>query len=66
MNYAAFTNDSLLMIYEGVRGALAVDDGLNASGEKARFAARETPRSSGEAFAVVLASDFVPWGPLIA
>jgi hypothetical protein len=43
MNYAAFTNDSLLMMYEGVRGALAVDDGLNASGEKPRFAVRETP-----------------------
>ena len=28
MNYQAFTNDSLTMMYEGVRGALAADDAL--------------------------------------
>src|SRR5258708_29966067 len=28
MNYQAFTSDSLTMMYEGVRGALAVDDAL--------------------------------------
>jgi hypothetical protein len=26
MNYQAFTNDSLTMIYEGIRGALDVHD----------------------------------------
>jgi hypothetical protein len=26
MNYSAFTNDSLAMMYEAVRGALAADD----------------------------------------
>jgi hypothetical protein len=26
MNYQAFTNDSLTMMYEGIRGALASDD----------------------------------------
>jgi hypothetical protein len=28
MNYQAFTSESLTMMYEGVRGALAVDDAL--------------------------------------
>ena len=28
MYYQAFTNDSLTMMYEGVRGALAADDAL--------------------------------------
>ena len=37
MNYQAFTNDSLTMMYEGIRGALA---GL---GEESRFRVRETP-----------------------
>ena len=37
MNYEAFTNDSLTMMYEGVRGALAADDTLKAEGEKPRF-----------------------------
>jgi len=41
MNYQAFTNDSLTMMYEGVRGALAVDDGLGSEGP--RFRVRETP-----------------------
>jgi hypothetical protein len=43
MNYQAFTNDSLTMMYEGIRGALASDDALNASGEEGRFRVRETP-----------------------
>jgi hypothetical protein len=29
MNYPAFTDDSLTMIYEGVRGALAADDAMS-------------------------------------
>jgi hypothetical protein len=28
MNYQAFTNDSLTMMYEAIRGALAADDAL--------------------------------------
>jgi hypothetical protein len=32
MNYQAFTNDSLTMMYEGVRGALASDDATKAQG----------------------------------
>jgi hypothetical protein len=43
MNYPAFTNDSLTMLYEGVRGALAADDALKAQGQKTRFRIRETP-----------------------
>lgn len=43
MNYQAFTNDSLTMMYEGIRGALAADDELSDRGEEARFRVRETP-----------------------
>jgi|SRR5450432_1806619 hypothetical protein len=43
MNYQAFTNDSLTMMYEGVRGALGSDDGLSGLGEEPRFRVRETP-----------------------
>jgi hypothetical protein len=43
MNYPAFTNDSLTMMYEGVRGALAADDALKAEGQESRFRVRETP-----------------------
>ncbi len=43
MNYPAFTNDSLMMMYEGVRGALASDDALSGLGEKPRFRIRQTP-----------------------
>jgi hypothetical protein len=43
MNYAAFTNDSLRMMYEGIRGALAADDALKGQGMEARFRIRETP-----------------------
>jgi len=42
MNYQAFTNDSLTMMYEGVRGALAADDAFKKQGEEARFRVRET------------------------
>jgi hypothetical protein len=42
MNYQAFTNDSLTMMYEGVRGALAADDALSGLGEERRFRVRET------------------------
>ena len=43
MNYQAFTNDSLTMMYEGTRGALASDDALSGLGEEPRFRVRETP-----------------------
>jgi hypothetical protein len=40
MNYQAFTNDSLTMMYAAVRGALAADD---AQEREPRFRVRETP-----------------------
>lgn len=43
MNYGAFTNDSLAMMYEAVRGALAADDALDSQGQETRFRVRETP-----------------------
>jgi hypothetical protein len=43
MNYQAFTDDSLKMMYEAVRGALASDDALRTQNEDARFRVRETP-----------------------
>ena len=43
MNYQAFTNDSLTMMYEGIRGALASDDAFSGLGEEPRFRVRETP-----------------------
>ena len=42
MNYGAFTNDSLTMMYEGIRGAMAADDALKAQGEEPRFRVRHT------------------------
>ncbi|MGZ3311259.1 MAG: hypothetical protein ACXU8R_22340, partial [Xanthobacteraceae bacterium] len=35
--------DSLTMMYEGIRGALAADDALKRQGMEARFRVRETP-----------------------
>jgi hypothetical protein len=43
MNYQAFTNDSLTMMYEGIRGAMAADDALKRQGMEIRFRVRETP-----------------------
>jgi hypothetical protein len=43
MNFQAFTNDSLTMMYQGARGALAVDDELRKLGRECRFRVRETP-----------------------
>jgi hypothetical protein len=42
VDYQAFTNDSLTMMYEAVRGALAADDELTGQGEATRFRVRET------------------------
>ncbi|MET4316189.1 hypothetical protein, partial [Bradyrhizobium sp. RT4b] len=41
-DYRAFTNDSLTMMYESIRGALASDDAQKAAGEQPRFKVRET------------------------
>lgn len=43
MNYRAFNNDSLTMMYESVRAALASDDAQAGIGEERRFRIRETP-----------------------
>jgi hypothetical protein len=43
MNYQAFTNHSLTMMYEAVRGALAADDALKRKGAETTFRVRETP-----------------------
>ena len=43
MDYEAFTNDSLTMMYESIRGALDSDDAQKAQGGKPRFRVRETP-----------------------
>jgi hypothetical protein len=43
MNYQAFTNASLTMMYEGIRGALSADDALKGQGQETRFRIRETP-----------------------
>jgi hypothetical protein len=43
MNYQAFTNDSITMMYEGIRGAMAADDALKRQGMEIRFSVRETP-----------------------
>lgn len=43
MNYNTFTNDSIAMMYEAVRGALAADDALEREGQDIRFRVRATP-----------------------
>jgi hypothetical protein len=42
MNYPAFTNDSLTMMYEAVRGALAAGDAQEKQGDEPRFRVRPT------------------------
>ena len=42
MDYRAFTNDSLTMMYESIRGALTSDDAQKAAGDRPRFRVRET------------------------
>jgi hypothetical protein len=42
MDYEAFSNDSLTMMYESIRGALASDDAQKVQGEEPRFRVRET------------------------
>jgi hypothetical protein len=43
MIYQTFTNESLIMMHYGARGALAVDDELQGLGQKPRFRARQNP-----------------------
>jgi hypothetical protein len=43
MNYQAFTNDSLTMMYEAIRGGLAADDASKRQEMETRFRVRETP-----------------------
>jgi hypothetical protein len=43
MNYQAFTDDSLIMMYEALRGARAADGALRGQGEEPKFRGRETP-----------------------
>jgi hypothetical protein len=42
MNYQAFTDSALIMMYEGVRGALAADDALEKAHREPSFRVRET------------------------
>jgi hypothetical protein len=42
MDYRNFTNDSLLMMYESIRGALASDDSQRLDMQEPRFRVRET------------------------
>ena len=60
MNYQAFTNDSLTMMYEGIRGALASDDAPSGLGEEPRFRVRETPE--WKKHAAVLESEMLKRG----
>jgi hypothetical protein len=43
MNYQEFTDDSLTMMYEAARGALAADNALMRQGLPTRFGVRQTP-----------------------
>jgi hypothetical protein len=43
MNYQAFTNDSLTLMYEAVQGAMAADDALKRQESETKFRVRETP-----------------------
>ena len=43
MDYQAFTNESLTMMYEAVCGALAADDTVERQGADPKFRIRDTP-----------------------
>ena len=43
MDYQAFTNESLTMMYAAVRGALAADDAVEREGAEPKFKVRDTP-----------------------
>jgi hypothetical protein len=42
MNYPAFTNESLTMMYAAVRGALVADDSVERQGGEPKFKVRDT------------------------
>jgi hypothetical protein len=42
MDYSTFTNGSLTMMYEAVRGALAADDAAESKGHEPTFKVRDT------------------------
>jgi hypothetical protein len=42
MHYHAFTKESLTMMYEAVRGALAADDAVERQGGEPKFKVRDT------------------------
>ena len=43
MDYQPFTNESLTMMYEAVRGALAADDTIERGDSEPKFKVRDTP-----------------------
>jgi hypothetical protein len=43
MNYQAFTNESLTMMYAAVRGAFNADDSAGRQGGEPKFKVRDTP-----------------------
>jgi hypothetical protein len=43
MDYPAYTNESLTMMYEAARGALAADDAIERQGGEPKFRVRDTP-----------------------
>ena len=43
MDYPSYTNESLTMMYEAVRGALAADDAAERQGADPKFKVRDTP-----------------------
>jgi hypothetical protein len=43
MDYEAFTNQSLTMMYEGIRGALRADDAMQRDARDPPFRVRQTP-----------------------
>jgi hypothetical protein len=44
MDYPAFANNSLTMMYAAVRGALVADDLAERQNGESKFKARDTPR----------------------
>jgi hypothetical protein len=43
MDYQAYTNESLTLMYEAIRGALAVDDAIERQDGGPKFKVRDTP-----------------------
>ena len=43
MDYPRYANESLTMMYEAVRGALAADDAVEGQGGEPKFKVRDTP-----------------------